>query len=161
MTVSACSAMRVANLTAIVADAALRVRMNLAQTVKNLPDAPRDIVLRLAHDPVVMICEPVIRFSPMLTQEDLVMLIATTPPPTTLLAIASRPKIGETVSDAIVGTADSEAICALLANPTAQIRETTLDFAGRPVRGADRLAGAAGPPAASVAPRAAAAVRNR
>jgi uncharacterized protein (DUF2336 family) len=117
----------VANLTAMVADAALRVRINLAETVKNLPDGPRDIVLRLAHDPVVMVCEPVIRFSPMLTQEDLITLIATSPPPTTILAVASRPKIGEAVSDAIVGTADSAAICALLGNPTAQIREATLD----------------------------------
>ncbi|MGD0102448.1 MAG: DUF2336 domain-containing protein [Rhodopila sp.] len=117
----------VANLTAMVADAAQRVRINLAETVKDLPDGPRDIVLRLAHDPEVMVCGPVIRFSPMLTQEDLVTLIATGPPPSTLMAVANRPNIGETVSDAIVGTSDSKAICALLANPTAQIRETTLD----------------------------------
>jgi hypothetical protein len=117
----------VANLTAMVADAALRVRINLAEAVKHLPDGPRDIVLRLAHDPAVMVCEPVIRFSPMLTQEDLVTLITTGPPPTTLMAVANRPRIDETVSDAIVGTADDAAIRALLANPTAQIRETTLD----------------------------------
>jgi uncharacterized protein (DUF2336 family) len=117
----------VANLTAMVADAALRVRINLAEAVKHLPDGPRDIVLRLAHDPAVMVCEPVIRFSPMLTQEDLITLIATSPPPSTILAVANRPQIGQAVSDAIVGTADSAAIGALLANPTAQIRETTLD----------------------------------
>jgi uncharacterized protein (DUF2336 family) len=117
----------VANLTAMVADAALRVRISLAEAVKHLPDGPREIVLRLAHDPAVMVCEPVIRFSPMLTQEDLVTLIATGPPPATIMAVASRPKIGATVSDAIVGTADSAAIRALLENPTAQIREATLD----------------------------------
>jgi uncharacterized protein (DUF2336 family) len=117
----------VANLTAMVADAALRVRINLAAAVKDLPDGPRDIVLRLAHDPAVMVCEPVIRFSPMLTQEDLVTLIATSPPPSTVMAVARRPKIGASVSDAIVGTADTAAIRALLTNPTAQIREATLD----------------------------------
>ena len=117
----------VANLTAMVADAALRVRINLAAAVKDLPDGPRDIVLRLAHDPAVMVCEPVIRFSPMLTQEDLVTLIATSPPPSTIMAVARRPQIGTTVSDAIVGTADTGAIRALLTNPTAQIREATLD----------------------------------
>jgi Uncharacterised protein conserved in bacteria (DUF2336) len=117
----------VANLTAMVADAALRVRINLAEAVRHLPDGPRDIVLRLAHDPAVMVCEPVIRFSPMLTQEDLVTLIATKPPPTTRLAVARRPEIGEAVSDAIVDSADVAAISALLANPTAQIREATLD----------------------------------
>jgi uncharacterized protein (DUF2336 family) len=117
----------VANLTAMVADAALRVRINLAEAVRHLPDGPRDIVLRLAHDPAVMVCEPVIRFSPMLTQEDLVTLIATKPPPTTRLAVARREEIGETLSDAIVDSADVAAIAALLANPTAQIREATLD----------------------------------
>jgi uncharacterized protein (DUF2336 family) len=117
----------VANLTAMVADAALRVRTNLAEAVKDLPDGPRDIVLRLAHDPAVMVCEPVIRCSPMLTQEDLVTLIATRPPPSTIIAVARRRRIDETVSDAIVDSADSAAITALLANPTAQIREATLD----------------------------------
>jgi uncharacterized protein (DUF2336 family) len=117
----------VANLTAMVADAALRVRISLAEAVKHLPDGPREIVLRLAHDPAVMVCEPVIRFSPMLTQEDLVTLIATGPPPSTIIAVANRPKIDATVSDAIVGTSNFAAIRALLENPTAQIREATLD----------------------------------
>ena len=78
----------VANLTAMVADAALRARIAIAEAVKDLADGPRDIVLRLAHDPAVMVCEPVIRLSPMLTQEDLVTLIATGPPPSTLMAVA-------------------------------------------------------------------------
>ena len=117
----------VANLTAMVADAALRVRMNIAEAVKGLADGPRDIVLRLAHDPAVMVCEPVIRFSPLLTQEDLVTLIAAGPPPSTIMAVANRPKIDTSVSDAIVSTDDTAAIRALLVNPTAQIREATLD----------------------------------
>ena len=117
----------VASLTAMVADAALRVRANIAEAVRDLPDGPRDIILRLAHDPAVMVCEPVIRFSPMLTPEDLVTLITSGPPPSTILAVASRPKIGAAVSDAIVDTADFAAIGALLANQTAQIREATLD----------------------------------
>jgi uncharacterized protein (DUF2336 family) len=117
----------VASLTAMVADAALRVRASIAETVRDMPDGPRDIILRLAEDPEVMVSEPVILFSPMLTQEDLIALIASGPPPTTLLAVARRPRINETVSDAIVGSADPAAIGALLRNPTAQIREATLD----------------------------------
>jgi uncharacterized protein (DUF2336 family) len=117
----------VASLTAMVAEVALRVRVNIAKAVQDLPDGPRDIILRLAHDPAVMVCEPVIRFSPMLTQDDLVELIVTGPPPSTILAVARRPGIGSAVSDAVVGTSDNAAIAALLANPTAQIREATLD----------------------------------
>jgi uncharacterized protein (DUF2336 family) len=117
----------VANLTAMVADAALQARIAIAEAVKDLEDGPRDIVLRLAHDPAVMVCGPVIRLSPMPTTEDLVTLIATRPPPTTLVAVANRQGIDETVSDAIVGAENTAAVRALLANPTAQIREATLD----------------------------------
>jgi uncharacterized protein (DUF2336 family) len=117
----------VASLTAMVADAALRVRVSIAEAVRDMPEGPRDIVLRLAQDPAVMVCEPVILFSPMLTQEDLATLIASGPPPSTILAVASRPRIGPAVSDAIVEVADPAAIKALLCNQTAQIREATLD----------------------------------
>ncbi|MEA2742527.1 MAG: hypothetical protein QOG25_898 [Acetobacteraceae bacterium] len=117
----------VVKLTAIVAEAGLRVRVSIAEAVRDLPDGPREIVLRLAHDPAVMVCEPVIRFSPMLTQDDLLALIGSDPPPSTIIAVARRPGIGPTVSDAVVGTSMNAAIGALLENPTAQIRETTLD----------------------------------
>jgi uncharacterized protein (DUF2336 family) len=117
----------VASLTAMVAEAALRVRVSIAEAVRDMPEGPRDIVLRLAQDPAVMVCEPVILFSPMLTQEDLATLIASGPPPSTILAVANRPRIGATVSDAIVEVADPAAIRALLCNQTAQIREATLD----------------------------------
>jgi uncharacterized protein (DUF2336 family) len=117
----------VTNLTAMVAEAGLRLRTNLAESVRDLPDGPRDIILRLAYDPAVMVSEPVILFSPMLTSEDLVALIVSGPPSTTLTAVARRPRIDTTVSDAIVETSNIEAISALLANPTAQIREVTLD----------------------------------
>ena len=117
----------VASLTAMVADAALRVRANIAEAVKDLPDGPRDIILHLAQDPAVMVSGPVIRFSPMLTQEDLVSLITSGPPPSTVMAVANRPKIGPAVADAIVDTADPAAIKALLGNRSAQIREATLD----------------------------------
>jgi uncharacterized protein (DUF2336 family) len=116
----------VASLTAMVAEAALRVRVNIAEAVRDMPEGPRDIVLRLAQDPAVMVCEPVILFSPMLTQEDLATLIASGPP-STILAVANRPRIGPAVSDAIVEVADPAAIKALLCNHTAQIREATLD----------------------------------
>ena len=117
----------IASLTAMVADAALRVRTSLSEAVREMPDGPRDIILRLAHDPEVMVCQPVILLSPMLTQEDLIALIASGPPPSTVMAVARRPRINEAVSDAIVGVADPAAIRALLCNPTAQIREATLD----------------------------------
>jgi uncharacterized protein (DUF2336 family) len=74
-----------------------------------------------------MVSEPVIRSSPMLTQDDLVILIASGPPRSTVMAVANRPGIGTAVCDVIVGTAEPAAIRALLCNQTAQMREATLD----------------------------------
>jgi uncharacterized protein (DUF2336 family) len=114
-------------LTVLVADAAERVRASIAEAVKHMPDAPRAIILRLAQDPAVMVCEPVIRFSPVLTSQDLIALIVAAPSPGTIMAAARRPRIDAAVSDAIVDAANCDAIGALLANPSAQIREATLD----------------------------------
>jgi uncharacterized protein (DUF2336 family) len=115
------------NLTNLVAEAALRVRKTIAEAVRDMADGPRQIILRLAEDPDIMVSEPVILFSPMLTPEDLVALIASRPPPSTVHAVARRPRITDPVSDAIVEAGDSSAIGALLRNQTAQIREATLD----------------------------------
>src|SRR3954454_5865242 len=41
-------------LTALVADQAIRVRAVIAEEVKDLPDVPRAMILRLAQDPSVM-----------------------------------------------------------------------------------------------------------
>jgi len=114
-------------LTRLAADEADRVRAVIAAEVKGLPDAPRDVILRLAHDPTITVCEPVILFSPLLSAADLVALVTSAPNPATREAVARRSNLPETVSDAIADSADNEAIRALLANQSAQIREATLD----------------------------------
>ena len=114
-------------LTALAADQAERVRVAIADAVKDLPDAPKALILRLAHDPSVMVCEPIIQLSPLLSTEDLIALVAAAPSPGTLCAVAGRPDLGEAVSDAIVARSDNAAIQALLANASAAIREATLD----------------------------------
>jgi uncharacterized protein (DUF2336 family) len=116
-----------ATLAALVADEAVRVRAAIAEELKHIPDAPREIILRLAQDQAVMVCEPIILFSPMLTPQDLVALVAAASSPATVAAVARRAEIDESVSDAIAATADGEAIRALLGNRSAHIREATLD----------------------------------
>jgi uncharacterized protein (DUF2336 family) len=114
-------------LTALVADEAVRVREIIAEAVKEIPDAPRDLVRRLASDGNTSVCEPVIRLSPLLTTEDLLALVAMAPAAGTVMAVARRADLEPAVSDAIAASADVAAIRALLANPSAQIREETLD----------------------------------
>ncbi|MGE0417388.1 MAG: DUF2336 domain-containing protein [Acetobacteraceae bacterium] len=114
-------------LTQLVEDEAVRVRAAIAEEVKGLPDAPRMLILRLAEDQAVMVHEPVILFSPLLTPEDLIALVACAPSPETVTCVARRPNLDPSVCDAVAETAGEDAICALLKNPSAQIREMTLD----------------------------------
>ena len=114
-------------LKALVADETARVRAVIAEAVKELPDAPRELIRRLAQDTDTSVCEPVIRLSPLLATEDLVALVTMAPAAGTVLAVARRGDLEPAVSDAIAATADAAAIRALLANRSAQIREATLD----------------------------------
>jgi uncharacterized protein (DUF2336 family) len=108
-------------------DTAAHVRAVIAEELKALPDAPRALILQLAHDAAMEVAEPVIRLSPLLSEADLLALLSDAPVPATLTAIARRPALSEQLCDAIVDTAQDEAIGALLGNASAAIREQTLD----------------------------------
>lgn len=116
-----------AELVGQVAEAAPETRRRVAELICGLPDGPRDLVLELAQDPSPLVAGPVVLFSPLLTDEDLLALIGRAPPAATTAAIARRAGIGPALADAIVECADSGAIKALLSNQTAQIREATLE----------------------------------
>ena len=115
------------NLGILVRDEAERVRALVADLVKDLPDAPRALILQLAQDASFDVSAPVLRLSPALTQEDLLGLLACAPAPHTAQSIARRANLSSAVCDAIATTADAPAIRCLLQNPTAAIREATLD----------------------------------
>ena len=116
-----------ATLAALVADTASRVRAVVADVLKDMPTAPRGMILQLAHDQSVMVAAPIIRFSPLLTTDDLLALVVAAQSPGIVVAVAGRPGIDARVSDAVAATSDNAAVRALLANRTAQIREATLD----------------------------------
>ena len=104
-----------------------RVRRILAETLKDVADAPPEIIGRLARDTEIEVAGPVLRSSPVLTEDDLLEIIRSCPIAGPLSAISARENLAETVSDAIVATDDVQAIGVMLANPSAQIREETLD----------------------------------
>ena len=116
-----------ATLVILVRDEALRVRSAIAEAVKDMPAAPRTLILRLASDSAAQVSDPVIRLSPLLTAEDLLALLRAPPTAATTIAVARRKRIGEAVTDAIAGSDDIAAITAMLENPSAAIREATLN----------------------------------
>jgi uncharacterized protein (DUF2336 family) len=114
-------------LEALAADQAPRVRALLAEELKCNPRAPTHIVRRLADDPELQVCGPILEYSPLLSDLDLKEIIAATQVKGALSAIARRGSVSETLSDALARTQDLAAVSALLGNPNAQIREDTLD----------------------------------
>lgn len=114
-------------LTLLAHDQMTRVRQVLAEALKNVPGAPPDIVRKLASDVETAVAGPILEYSPVLTDEDLIEIIARGTASDNLGAISRRESVSENVSDAIVATDDVEAIASLLGNNSAQIREETLD----------------------------------
>lgn len=108
-----------------------RVRQVLAEAVKDLPDAPPEMISRvievLARDTVLSVSGPILEHSPLLADELLVEIIRNEPVAGAIAAISRRQTVSETVSDAVVSASDDATIAGLLNNKSAQIREETLD----------------------------------
>lgn len=108
-------------------DQAPRVRAILADEIKHLDCVPKKVVDVLAHDVEEIVAAPILEYSPLLSDDDLIEIIAGARAEFAVRVIAKRQPVGDDVSHAIVGTLDIPAIAALLANPNAQIRERTLE----------------------------------
>lgn len=111
----------------LVRDQAVRVRQVIAETLKDVADAPAEIIQLLARDSEIAVAGPVLENSPLLSDEDILDIIAQAPIPGALAAIARRAAVRPAVADAVAASTDVDAVAALLANPSAQIREETLD----------------------------------
>jgi uncharacterized protein (DUF2336 family) len=104
-----------------------RVRQILAEALQDVAGAPPDVIRRLARDAELVVAGPVLQFSPVLTDDDLMEIIGAGPIPGALACISRRSVVNVKVADAIAATDDVDAIAVLLGNPSAQIREETLD----------------------------------
>lgn len=111
----------------LASDSLPRVRAILAEEIKSSLHVPAYIIKQLAQDLELIVCAPILEYSPLLADEDLIEIVAGAHIEGRLAAIAKRSSISVDVSDAIVAKFDVSAISALLANPNAQIREEALD----------------------------------
>ncbi|MDA1099398.1 MAG: DUF2336 domain-containing protein [Proteobacteria bacterium] len=105
-----------------------RVRAIISEHLKSAENVPKDIVLQLARDLEVIVAAPVLQFSPLLNDQDLLEIIAAGRQAGSLSAVAKRRGLGGDVADAVAQTLDAKAVAALLANDSAQLREDTLDW---------------------------------
>ncbi|MBT5512677.1 MAG: DUF2336 domain-containing protein [Rhodospirillaceae bacterium] len=108
-------------------DELTRARQILAEALQDVAGAPAPVIRKLAFDTELVVAGPILENSPVLTDEDLMEIIERGSTTGRLSFISKRKDVTEGVSEAIVATADEYAVALLLANPSAQIRETTLD----------------------------------
>jgi uncharacterized protein (DUF2336 family) len=104
-----------------------RVRAVLAESIKALDCIPKYIVLTLARDAETLVAAPIVEYSPLLSDTDLIEIIATAKAEEIIAAVARRKPVNGDVADAIVASLDIPAISALLTNPDAMVREQTMD----------------------------------
>lgn len=109
----------------LVRDVEVRVRKSVATHLRDSLTVPRDMVLELARD-VPEVSVPLLRYSYLLTEEDLVQLVRSTREVVKLVAVASRESISEPLSEALLETETGEVVRALLANRGAVVREHQL-----------------------------------
>lgn len=104
-----------------------RIRKILSDALKDVVDAPPEVISRLARDVEEAVSAPILEFSPVLRDEDLLDIISESPTTAALSAISRRRRVAADVADAIAATDDITAIGVLLGNSSAQLREETLD----------------------------------
>ena len=104
-----------------------RVRQIVAEEIKHSDNVPKSIALRLAKDLEEVVRAPILEYSPLLSDDDLLQIMASGIVDGAMAPIAKRQHVSEPVADAIVAALDVSAVASLLANKNAQIREETLD----------------------------------
>lgn len=104
-----------------------RVRAILSEQLKAADNVPKSVITRLAKDVELIVSAPVLEYSPLLNDADLLEIIAAGTAQGAMTAIAKRSDVAADVADAVVASLDVPAVAALLTNKGAQIREETLD----------------------------------
>jgi uncharacterized protein (DUF2336 family) len=120
-------ALTIATLEVLAKDRAVKVRSILAEEIKRMDCIPHDIALRLAHDLEAIVAAPILEYSPLLSDTDLIEVIAAGKVQKMLTAIARRKPLSDKVSDALVQSLDVSTVASLLVNQDAKIRKETMD----------------------------------
>jgi uncharacterized protein (DUF2336 family) len=106
-------------------DTEIRVRATLAENVKDSRHIPRDIVAAMAKD-VEEVALPVLQFSQVLTDDDLMEILNTTQEVSRQIAISKREAVSGMVSDTLLVKGSEEVVKALVNNDGAALSEEGL-----------------------------------
>lgn len=114
-----------------------QVREELARKIAKEEAAPHPLILRLAHDEIV-VSKPVLRHSPVLTEDDLVE-ISDTKGQGHMLAISQRMEIGLRLSAVLATRGDDDVVHHLAKNSEARLSAATMDLIADRCRNSPRI----------------------
>ncbi|WP_341899074.1 DUF2336 domain-containing protein [Ferrovibrio terrae] len=112
---------------ALARDAELLVRQTLAEQLKDSPQLPRGVALKLARD-AAAVATPLLQFSPVFSEVDLIELVQAVSP-LHQSAIAGRARVSAALSDALVTHGAEPAVAVLMTNRGAAVSGSMMERA--------------------------------
>jgi len=106
-------------------DIRTRVRAALSDSLKDCSDIPRELALKMAND-VTDVSLPVLEFSDILTDDDLIEIVRTKPS-AEKTAIAKRKSVSGYIANALVDHGDEIVVNALVHNNGATVEDQTYE----------------------------------
>lgn len=100
-----------------------KVRAIIADEIKHLVDVPKRLIKRLAQDAEVAVAGPILEYSPLLSDEQILQIVTSGLRGGALEAVARRKNIPNKISQAVVDQDEDPATAELLKNQTANISE--------------------------------------
>lgn len=106
-------------------DADVKIRAQLASELAHCRDTPHDIISTLARDEAI-VAMPVLEFSQVLTEDDLIAIVRSTGEVLKHCAVARRETISEDLSKTLMETSDPIVLHTLFANSGAVLNDSNL-----------------------------------
>ncbi len=103
------------------------IRAIIAEEIKHLDNVPKRIINQLSRDVADTVAGPILEYSPLLNDEQLLQIVASGLRGGALEALARRKNLSQDLSQAIVDQDEDPAIAELLKNETAEINEKLMD----------------------------------
>ena len=108
-------------------DNVVKVRRILADAFKSDANAPHQTVLGLARDTDETVAAPILRESPVLTDDDMVSIIQDGAPDWAHHAIAGRESLSPVLADSLISHGGVKAVAEVIANPGSSLAPPVLD----------------------------------
>ena len=103
-------------------DAEVKVRAALSREAKSASRLPHDVAVSLAGD-VAEVSSPILEYSSLLTDEDLILIVQESQEMDKLKAVANRSTVSTELSDALIDHGSKDVVATLVDNAGADISE--------------------------------------